>query len=194
MYTNIDWAPGGISGNAESAGIFAISGETLRGFRHFPKADFTCFVIMFPLRGGGLLRESFPCVCGCKRYLFPATPRGGVSIYTNIDGAPGRISGKCGKRRKRREFRHFREILRGFGTFLWPILPVFIMFPLRGGLIRSAFPCVCGCERYLLSCDLVEAASIYTNIDGAPGGISGKCGKRRKYRKCRNFRHFKGNR
>ena len=61
-----------------------------------------------------------------------------MSIYTNIDGAPRRISGKCGKRRKFRKCRDFRDLrgnpYGGFGTSIRPILPVFITFPLRGGV------------------------------------------------------------
>ena len=37
--------------SAESAGIFAISGKILRGFRHFPNAKFTAFLPCFRLGG-----------------------------------------------------------------------------------------------------------------------------------------------
>ena len=54
-------------------------------------------------------------------------------MYTNIDDAPGMISGKCGKRRKRRNLHHFGKIIRGVGTSLMPIYQFFIMFPPMGG-------------------------------------------------------------
>ena len=104
--------PGGFLGNAtsaesaESAGIFAIFGEIIRGFGAFLRPILPVFIV-FPLRVRGLLRKEFPCVFGWERYLFPATHRGRVSIYANIDEAAGRISAKCGKFRKRRDLRDF---------------------------------------------------------------------------------------
>ena len=71
---------GGFLGNtesAESAGIFAIFGKFLRGLRQFDKADFTSFLITFPLmgeRGGGAPPQEGISACAVaaeKRYFPP---------------------------------------------------------------------------------------------------------------------------
>ena len=103
-----------------------------RNFRHFegkylgvsalPYGQFYLFFLC-PVRAGGPSPEGISVCLRLKRYVFLATPRGRVSIYTNIDGAPGGISGKC---RKCRNLRHFGGVLMGgFVTFLGPAWPVF---------------------------------------------------------------------
>ena len=105
-----------------------MGGESLGGVGRFSKADFTSF-IMFPLRVRGLLQKAFPCVCGCKRYLFMATPRVSASMYTNIDEVPVMISGKGGKCRN---LHHFGGILMVFRRFYKANFTSFIMYPIRG--------------------------------------------------------------
>ena len=76
---------------------------------------------------------AFPCVCGGKRYLFPATPRERVSIYTNINGRSWGFLGNAESAESAGIFATVGKILRGCGAFLRPILPVFTMCPIRGG-------------------------------------------------------------
>ena len=108
--------------------------KLLGGMRHFSKANFTSVFTMCPLRGGRLPRKAFQCVCGWKRYLFMAIPRGRVSINTNIDGATGGISGKCGSAESAGICSIYGEILRELRHFpKAKFTSVFIMSPLREG-------------------------------------------------------------
>ena len=85
IYTNIDGAPRRISREVPKAPEFSpFSGKSLGALRHFHKANFTSFKIMFPLRGMGLLRKAFPCVFGWERYLCLETPRGSVRIDSHV--------------------------------------------------------------------------------------------------------------
>ena len=52
-------------------------------------------------------------------------------MYRNIAAAPGGISGEIPEAPKFAPF--WGKYLGGFGTFLTPILPVYIMLPIRGG-------------------------------------------------------------
>ena len=104
----------------------SFSGKSVGGIRHFSKGDFTRFYHVSAY--GGLHRKAFPCVCGGKRYLYPATPRGRVSIYTDIDGRPGGFLRNSESAESAGIFAILGEIPRGgggAGAFLRGILPVF---------------------------------------------------------------------
>ena len=102
IYTNIDGAPRRISREVPQVSEFSpFWGKSLGGFGTPVRPILPFFKSRFRLGGMALLRSTlrreFPCVFGCKRYIFLETPRGRASIYTNIGGAPGSISRKVPK-------------------------------------------------------------------------------------------------